>query len=213
MRRIVAFVAAVLGLASTARADIIIYEQLPGPNSIGFNSAQFNAGGQPPGFTVADNFLLPFNATITGLHWWGVLPGGGVDFRFTFYADNGGVPGKILLMTGGPTPSEKIDGAVGPLPRIYYETNFDTPFVATVGTTYWLSVWNQMPGATWGWVSSNTTGDGARGGMNPGPPWDVPRPDMAFQLTTVPAPPAVVLVGLGAGCVALRRYVGRWATA
>jgi hypothetical protein len=29
----------------------------------------------------------------------------------------------------------------------------------------------------------------------------------------VPAPPAVVLVGLGAGCVALKRYVGRRATA
>jgi hypothetical protein len=29
----------------------------------------------------------------------------------------------------------------------------------------------------------------------------------------VPAPPAVVLAGLGAGCVALRRYVGRRATA
>ena len=27
--------------------------------------------------------------------------------------------------------------------------------------------------------------------------------------STVPAPPAIVLVGLGAGCVALRRYVGR----
>jgi hypothetical protein len=31
--------------------------------------------------------------------------------------------------------------------------------------------------------------------------------------TAVLAPPAVVLVGLGAGCVALRRYVGRRATA
>jgi hypothetical protein len=30
--------------------------------------------------------------------------------------------------------------------------------------------------------------------------------------TPVPAPPAVVLVGLGAGCVAVRRYVGRRAT-
>jgi hypothetical protein len=40
-------------------------------------------------------------------------------------------------------------------------------------------------------------------------------PDLAFELkfATVPAPPAVVLVGLGAGCVALRRYVGRRATA
>jgi hypothetical protein len=31
--------------------------------------------------------------------------------------------------------------------------------------------------------------------------------------SAVPAPPAVVLVGMGAGCVALRRYVGRRATA
>jgi hypothetical protein len=33
------------------------------------------------------------------------------------------------------------------------------------------------------------------------------------RTSSVPAPPAVVLVGLGAGCVALRRYVGRHATA
>jgi hypothetical protein len=32
-------------------------------------------------------------------------------------------------------------------------------------------------------------------------------------VSPVPAPPAVILVGLGAGCVALRRYVGRRATA
>jgi hypothetical protein len=36
--------------------------------------------------------------------------------------------------------------------------------------------------------------------------WDV-------SVQPVPAPPAVVLVGLGAGCVALRRFVGRRATA
>ena len=33
------------------------------------------------------------------------------------------------------------------------------------------------------------------------------------HVSAVPAPPTVVLVGLGAGCVALRRYVGRRATA
>jgi hypothetical protein len=41
--------------------------------------------------------------------------------------------------------------------------------------------------------------------------------DLAFELdfrtSAVPAPPAVVLVGLGAGCVALRRLVRRRATA
>jgi hypothetical protein len=34
-----------------------------------------------------------------------------------------------------------------------------------------------------------------------------------LALTSVPAPPAVVLVGMGAGCVTLRRYVHRRATA
>jgi hypothetical protein len=38
-------------------------------------------------------------------------------------------------------------------------------------------------------------------------------PNFQFTTSAVPAPPAVVLVGLGAGCVALRRYVGRRATA
>jgi hypothetical protein len=32
-------------------------------------------------------------------------------------------------------------------------------------------------------------------------------------VTAVPAPPAVVLVGLGAGCIALKRYAGRRAVA
>jgi hypothetical protein len=41
----------------------------------------------------------------------------------------------------------------------------------------------------------------------------VPGGEIRGFLTPVPAPPAVVLVGLGTGCVALRRYVGRRATA
>jgi hypothetical protein len=49
--------------------------------------------------------------------------------------------------------------------------------------------------------------------------WENLGEDAAFQLdfatttSPVPAPQAVVLVGLGAGCVAVRRYVGRRATA
>jgi hypothetical protein len=48
-------------------------------------------------------------------------------------------------------------------------------------------------------------------------PGFVPGFQVTYQFLSdpspVPAPPAVVLVGLGAGCVALRRYVGRRATA
>jgi hypothetical protein len=48
-------------------------------------------------------------------------------------------------------------------------------------------------------------------------PGFIPRESVTYEFLSepspVPAPPAVVLVGLGAGCVALRRYVGRRATA
>jgi hypothetical protein len=41
----------------------------------------------------------------------------------------------------------------------------------------------------------------------------VPGGEIRGFLTPVPAPPAVVLVGLGAGCVAAKRYIRRRATA
>jgi hypothetical protein len=41
----------------------------------------------------------------------------------------------------------------------------------------------------------------------------VPGGEIRGFLTPVPAPPAVVLVGLGAGCVAAKRYIRRKATA
>jgi hypothetical protein len=40
-------------------------------------------------------------------------------------------------------------------------------------------------------------------------PVDFFGPNFQFSVTPVPAPPAILLVGLGAGCVALRRYVQR----
>jgi hypothetical protein len=213
MRTSIAAFAAALGLASSARADIIAYEQLPGPNSnTGFLSAVNNLSAMPPGAIVADNFVLPTSTTISGLHFWGVLEGGGHDFRYTFYANNGGIPGAILLSTGGSSPTLSNPPSA-PVPSTFYETELDTPFFATAGTTYWLSVYNQKPGATWGWLIATNSGDGSRQGDDIVPLWNSSRPDMAFQLTTVPAPPSVVLVGLGAGCVAVRRYMGRRATA
>src|SRR5262245_2263799 len=107
MRRTIALVAAAMGIGSStapaARADII-YEQLPGPGSVNaYNSS--NAG-----YRTADNFNLGLrSATITDLHWWGLeFVHVDNDFRFTFYADNGGMPGAILHTTGGSLTNQVV---------------------------------------------------------------------------------------------------------
>jgi hypothetical protein len=99
---------------------------------------------------------------------------------------------------------------------------------------YWISVFVTRPenGGLWLWdlhrpvngsqAMWQNPGGAASYGTNPitvGTFQGTDPEDLAFKLegststSTVPAPPAVVLVGLGAGCAALRRYVHRRATA
>ena len=72
-----------------------------------------------------------------------------------------------------------------------------------------LQTWIRNDGAgalapDWSRIGTDVTGGG---------PFNASFSLSGTQTSPVPAPPAVVLVGLGVGCVALRRYVGRRATA
>src|SRR6266567_2325910 len=89
-------------LAPGSAQSSVVYEQLPGANSTfeAISSTLDNFGGTP-GVRAADNWALTAAGTITDVHWWGESGSGGDDFQFTFYADGGGVPGAILLTTGG----------------------------------------------------------------------------------------------------------------
>jgi hypothetical protein len=91
------------------------------------------------------------------------------------------------------------------------------------GTTYWLELrpHDVNTGGVGDWWGSSPAVSGTIA-ENMGAGWSTftNQPLAAFDVSghvstsPVPAPPAVVLVGLGAGCVALKRYVGhRRATA
>jgi hypothetical protein len=98
---------------------------------------------------------------------------------------------------------------------VFYSDNADTPLdVGDTGfpTGFYTNniVFAEVgPEGNNGFTYTPTTG---QPGFIPGTPVPVTYV-IRSDVSTVPAPPAVVLVGLGAGCVASRRYVGRRVTA
>lgn len=182
-----------------------VYEQLPGSGSLSMLiSSTLNNYGESPGYTSADDFYLASDALITDIQWWGESNSGGNDFRFTFYTDNQGVPGTALLTTAGSLimtasmPGSPYD------PVNFYMSTLASPFNAVAGTTYWLSIFNQAPDASWVWLTANIPGNGRVQAENPGPPWiyesPIPQSDLAFRLANisqVPLPSTLWLLASG----------------
>jgi MYXO-CTERM domain-containing protein len=200
-----------LGAATAARADVILYNQpsdFPVSGALGVWASQ-NDTNTVNGFgnfaTVYDDFTLKSAANVTGASWQGgyFLPptqGPITAFTLTFWSNNAGQPGVPLL-------SQKIPGnanetLVGTEPAtvqggnlIYnYSTKLATPFPAAANTTYWLSIVpdlffdqsNTPAFGQWGW-HSGTGGDGFGvqdflGGRFIGPQLPGP-PDLAFTLS------------------------------
>ena len=185
-----------------AGAGIVVYEQLPGPDSqTEFISSPLPLTGGPPGFRTADDFVLATDTIITGVNWWGNPPltnTGGNDFQFTFYANGGGVPGAILQTSGGTLSITPVSIPGTTFSALnFYSSDLFSPFSATAGTTYWISIFNQATDARWLWLMAENVGNGGRQGVNPGPPWPFSIPNLAFQLTSVPEPSSLVLLGFG----------------
>jgi hypothetical protein len=196
--------------APAARADIII-GNLPGNDSSAIGFATVGSAGV--GFTMTGSYQLT-SATLRLS-----VPTGGMP-TVLLMSDMSGNPSATLFTFTDPAFGSRFQN---------YKFTPPNPITLVGGTTYWLVMQANAStnGTSWeeNVPSANTpTGLGAvfagarfePGSFPPTLPTTLPTTfqiDGTVVTSPVPAPPAVVLVGLGAGCVALRRYVGRRVTA
>jgi hypothetical protein len=226
-----------LGAATAARADFIVYQQpsdFPAMGAFGgFASQNDTAVGGIGNFATAyDNFSIKATVPITDATWQGGYfgppnPGPITGFTLTFWKDNGGQPGTALL-------SEHINGNANQSPRGFdpglggggqvfnYSTNLPTPFLAQANTPYWLSIvpdldFSDDPSiGQWAW-HTGTGGDGKMVQDYLGQRFTF-NEDLAFSLSSpqavVPEPASLAAWGLvGLGGVAYRWYRRRRAGA
>jgi hypothetical protein len=145
----------------------------------------------------------------------GLLPDGGpgglsaaLTYFMPFFGDV--VPGDVILVKPGTSIFSDVIrfNPPGP-PSLVFYSDADADHSGVLADT-------GFPTALYANVLMRTD-DGSFYTPTPGQPGFAGSFSVTYQFLSepspVPAPPAVVLVGLGAGCVALRRYVGRRATA
>lgn len=201
-----AFVMVFLGgsVLSQVQADPVIYSQ-PSDFPAGGIFFSINDTSQTNlDATVFDNFTLLTTASVTDVHWQGAYllgesPGDITAFTITFWSDNGGQPGNALLTESflGNANETPIGNDNGGIPTFNYAVDLTTPFQATGGTQYWLSIVPDLAfPPVWGW-HTGTGGDGIAFINFLGAPSFLTS-DLAFDLTgTVPEPGSLSLISLG----------------
>lgn len=177
------------------------------------------------GQEVADDFTLNAGRnTITDVHWWGAYvpsdtPTTPDNFTIRFYQDNGGLPQAtaFLALNVGDvgrvaTGDKTFSTLANRLVNLYAFSTVIEPLTLNPNTPYWLSIQNDLakdPDDVWGWTVSKL-GSGnmaARFGTGPWATETLFRPELAFNLTAVPEPATLLLMGSGLlGLSALRKF-------
>jgi hypothetical protein len=185
--------AAVTSVVTAARAQI--YDN-GAPNQVNGTDISPNS--------VADSFVLGSNMTVGAVQFWDLentpvtLDG---TINWTIYSDSGGSGPGFSLDNGTTTYTHTATGLTGDggtLAEYVDNFNLNTPFVATAGTTYWLSLGLDMPGNSqnsvfWEWSNNSNFGY-----VDPVQTWKKTSSAYSFQLFAPPAPtPEPITVGLG----------------
>lgn len=140
--------------------------------------------------TVADDFQLSEDTTVTRIRWWsGYFGPAPVPDTFTLrlFADADGHPGALIrTLDLGPISKTRTAFDSGNAPEFEQVADLRTPFLAKAGVRYWLSITNPVP--VWAWEPSHDHGlvGAARSISDPvNGPWEPYDLDFAFQLESV----------------------------
>jgi len=217
-----AVVGLIIGAATSAHAQSIVYSQLPNFAIPGLGLPSHNeiAGGANNSY-LADNFQLPATENIGQIRWWGNNNGGNYQdlsnltgFTIEIWSGDFRPLGLLYSETYDLASTNPVDtGYVGEFngATVFEHTvDLSIPFSAGANTTYFVAVIaNQTDSLDeWYWhdsfVGDPTPGDGvyiydADMWFSGNFPWA-----RAFEVISVPAPSSVAIVGL-AGLAATRR--------
>jgi hypothetical protein len=179
--------------------------------TIGNGPPNQTGGSDLNAFLEADNFTLSASFTITQIKYWS-LQNTLADYAGTtdwgFYTDNSGVPGTALF--SGNTVATGV--ATGNTTQGLNEFAYTFPVNVVLGPgNFWLVLHNgpsnNIPNTIYYWAWSSDTGNSQSMdvvqvvnapviGLNP-PIWSGNFTELAFELTTVPEPASMALVGGG----------------
>lgn len=169
---------------------------------------------------VYESFVLTTDATIQSVNWYGtdiveifgVPPGNPESFLVNFYADGGnGVPGALLSTNtignyaGATFTGLKIQDIIS---IFSYQGTLATPFQATAGTRYWISIVDPTEFARWYWASGSGP-DNKHTTIIDGQVYAGEAGDTAFTLqgtvSAVPEPASMLLFAAGTAALLLGR--------
>jgi len=206
---------ALLLLGSTiASAGQVVYNQAPVPFNQTFTLWASDDNVLNGISTVYDDFTLGSTVPIDGVNWYGAwvdvislvgAPSDALSWEIGFWADNLNFPGvnlelvSLSLVSVNAVSQGIHNWRNGQAEVFSFSAALPTPFVATAGTKYWLSIQEKSD------ITSQTVAFGwyEKDGLD-GLSWQVfngaafAKTDRAFSLTTtVPEPGSMLVMGIG----------------